>query len=261
MKVTFLGVGSAFSRKYANSNILVESGAVKLLIDCSHSAPRALEEYGLSLKDVTHVFITHLHADHIGGLEEYAFQAKLFYNRKPVIMTTETLLDRLWHASLRGGLEFFEEKPGHSQPLTLQDYFNPKPVAPESWFTIGKNPGLRIRPHPTNHVQAMECYGLEVEELPEGQEKRFFFSGDTKFDSNLILHGVQTSSLIFHDCQLYDLGKDNERGVHASYQQLLTLPDDVRRRMWLYHYEDTPLPDAEKDGFAGFITELQSFVI
>ena len=261
MKITFLGVGSAFSRKYANSNILLESGPVKLLIDCSHSAPRALERLGLSLKDITHVFITHLHADHIGGLEEYAFQAKLFYNKKPILLSTKTLLHRLWHASLRGGLEFFEETPGQSQALSMEDYFEPTPVPAQAWFSIGTNPGIRVFPHPTNHVKGMECYGLEIEELPGGRKNRFFFSGDTKFDAEFIKRGVASSSLVFHDCQLYDLGRQNEQGVHASYRQLQILPDDVRRRIWLYHYEDTPLPNAKKDGFAGFISELQSFEV
>ncbi len=261
MKVTFLGVGSAFSRKYATSNVLVESGSIKLLIDCSHSGPRALEKYGLLLKDITHVFITHLHADHISGLEEYAFRSKLIYKQKPVLLTTDALLDRLWTASLRGGLEYIEKTPGNSYPHTLHDFFHPKPVVSQQWSPIGENSGLRIYLHPTNHVKAMESYGLEVEELPGGQAKRFLFSGDTKFDPDLIMHGVQACSQIFHDCQLYDSGKDNELGVHTSYQQLLGLPDEVRRHMWLYHYGDTPLPDAEHDGFGGFITELQSFTL
>ncbi len=68
MKVTFLGAGSAFSRKHGNSNLLIESGGIKLLIDCSRFCPPTLEEYGLSSSDITHIFISHLHADHIGGL-------------------------------------------------------------------------------------------------------------------------------------------------------------------------------------------------
>jgi len=46
MKITFLGVGSAFSKKNASSNLLVESGDIRLLVDCGHSAPASIAEYG-----------------------------------------------------------------------------------------------------------------------------------------------------------------------------------------------------------------------
>jgi hypothetical protein len=29
--------------------------------------------------------------------------------------------------------------------------------------------------------------------------------------------------------------------------------------MWLYHYQDGPLPDAKADGFAGFVNQGQTF--
>jgi ribonuclease BN (tRNA processing enzyme) len=261
MKVTFLGVGSAFSRKNDNSNLLIESGNIKLLIDCARSGPPALEKYGLSLKDVTHIFVTHLHADHVGGLEEAAFMTRLVYKQKLIILSTASLLERLWAHSLSGGLEYIEEIPGNLSPQTLSDFFTLQPVTARQWLTLIENPGLRLYLHPTDHVRGMESYGLEIEEVPGGREKRFLFSGDTKFDNDLIRHGFQSCSSIFHDCQLFNSGKNNRLGVHASYHQLVQLPAEIRGRMWLYHYGDTrPLPDAKHDGFAGFVTGLQSFI-
>jgi ribonuclease BN (tRNA processing enzyme) len=259
MKVTFLGVGSAFSRKNAKSNLLIESGDIKLLIDCACSSPCSLEKCGLSLKDISHVLVTHLHADHINGLEEIALMMKFVYKQKVILLTTDSLLDRLWNYSMRGALEYIEQIPGEATPQTIEDFFILEPVIAQQWFTIGENSGLRLYLNPTNHVKGMESYGLEVEEPPGGREKRFLFSGDTKFNSDLIMHGVQSCSQIFHDCQLFDTGENNRLGVHASYQQLMQLPAEIRRQMWLYHYGDTQLPDAKSDGFAGFITELQTF--
>ncbi len=259
MKVTFLGVGSAFSRKNASSNLLIESGNIKLLIDCGRSGPPALEEYGLSLKDVTHVFITHLHADHVGGMEELAFMTRLVYKKKVMLLSTDSLLNRFWNCSLSGGLEYVELTPGEAISQTLNDYFALEPVAAQQWVTVGDNSGLRMYLHPTNHVKGMESYGLEIEERPGGKEKRFFFSGDTKFDRAFIMHGYQSCSCIFHDCQIFDAGENNRLGVHTSYNQLLQLPPEVRRHIWLYHYGDISLPDAKGDGFLGFLTRQQSF--
>ena len=259
MKVTFLGVGSAFSRKNANSNVLIECGEIKLLIDCSKTCPPALEHYGLTIKDITHIFITHFHGDHTSGLEEMAFMTRLLYQQKITLVSTASVLNRLWDTSLRGPLEYLELTPGSTELQTLDDYFIRHPVPPRQWQSLRENPGLRIHLHPTNHIKGMESYGLEVEEYPGGKEKRFFFSSDTKFDRKLIDHAHQSCSLIFHDCQLFETGDNNRLGVHASYQQLKQLPPDIRQKMWLYHYGDTPLPDAQKDGFAGFVKSFQSF--
>jgi len=260
MKVTFLGVGSAFSRKHGNSNVLVESGKIKLLIDCSRYCPTLLEEYDLSTKDITHIFVTHLHADHIGGLEEIAIMAKFVYKHTLTLLATDSLLSRLWEKSLCGGLEYIEQTPGDLSPQTLSDFFILKPVDAQKWNTIGQNSELCLYLHPTDHVKGLESYGLEIEETPGGREKRFFFSGDTKFDNDLIAHGIQSSSCVFHDCQLFDTGKGNSLAVHASYPQLMrNLPVEMRKHLWLYHYGDTMLPDAESDGFAGFVKKFQSF--
>ncbi len=259
MKVTFLGVGSAFSNINGSSNILVESGDVKWLIDCSFTCPGSLKKFGLSLKDITHILITHLHSDHISGLEQVAFITRLVHKKAPTLVTTESLMDRLWRNSLSGGLKYIEETPGDSDPQTLSDFFVPRPVVPGQWFHPDGNPGLRARIHLTDHVKGVETYGLEVEETPGGRDKRFFFSGDARFDRKSIIEGVRSCSLLFHDCQLFDFGMDNRGGVHTSYNQLKRLPASTRRHVWLYHYGDTPLPNASGDGFAGFVSVHQSF--
>lgn len=261
MKITFLGVGSAFSRKNANSNVLIESGEVKLLIDCARSCPPSLEQYGLSLRDITHVIITHLHSDHITGLEEMALMSKLIYKHKPIIISTSSLLERLWDASLRGGLEYIEIIPGDKTQLFLKDYFELRNTLPKEEFVIGKVPELKICMHPSDHVLGMESYSIEMEEAPGGKTKRFFFSGDTRFDKEMILYGYETCTYLFHDCQLHDSGKYNQLGVHASYNQLCTLPQEIRKKIWLYHYGDKLLPNVEEDGFAGLVTHHQSFLL
>lgn len=262
MKVTFLGVGSAFSRKYGNSNVLVESGTIKLLIDCPRSCPPALEEYGVAFKEITHILVTHLHADHISGLEEMAIMAKFVYKHTLVLLSTDSLLSRLWEKSLSGGLEYIEQTPGELRRQTLRDFFSLAPIDAQTWTMIGSDSDLRLYLHPTDHVKGLESYGLEVEEVPGGRAKRFFFSGDTKFDRDLITQGIQSSAYVFHDCQLFDTGPDNSLAVHASYPQLMrNLPVELRQHLWLYHYGDTVLPEAERDGFAGFVPRLQSFTL
>ncbi len=260
MKITFMGVGSAFSRKNATSSILVESGAIKLLVDCGNPIPNSVEACGLSLSDITHIFITHLHADHIGGLEQMALMCRLFHNYRPKLLSTSTLLKRLWNCSLRGGLEYVEATPGDETPQSLDSYFDPIVLEPQQWISLEDEEPLQIWLHHSNHVKGLEAYSVELCEDPSLETRRILFTSDTRFNEPLIRYGVEACTYMFHDCQLFDSGENNHLGVHTSYNQLLGLPADIRQHLWLYHYGDSPLPNAKADGFSGFVEHFQTFV-
>jgi ribonuclease BN (tRNA processing enzyme) len=70
LEVFFVGVGSAFTKRQYQTNLLLVKGNDHLLIDCGTKCTQALYELGLPITDVRNFLITHSHADHIGGLEE-----------------------------------------------------------------------------------------------------------------------------------------------------------------------------------------------
>lgn len=258
MKLTFLGVGDSASLDNSNSNLLVESGDIKLVIDCGRSAFASVDEYGSSLSEITHILLTHIHNNSTGGLEEGAFMTKFVFKYKISLLGTSTLLDRLWQCSLRGGLEYIEEVPGDLRRHSLEDYYQISPLAANQWQAL--SPNFRVCLHSTPHIQGVESYGVEIEETLDGVQRRVFFSGNTKLSLSHLEKKASQCSLIFHDCQLRDLNKDQVE-KHASYQQLSTLAPESKEKMWLYRYEDGPHPDAQKDGFAGFAKHLQSFTL
>jgi hypothetical protein len=47
--------------------------------------------------------------------------------------------------------------------------------------------------------------------------------------------------------------------VHSHYDDLVSLPQTVRSKTWLYDYQPTGLPDVISDGFRGLVTAGQSF--
>ena len=69
MRLIFLGTGSAFTLENYQSNMLVEAQEGLLLIDCGGDARHSLARRGWTALDITDIYISHLHADHIGGLE------------------------------------------------------------------------------------------------------------------------------------------------------------------------------------------------
>jgi glyoxylase-like metal-dependent hydrolase (beta-lactamase superfamily II) len=62
IKLTFLGVGSAFAKRNYQTNLLIENGE-SLLIDCGCNAFRSLGEMKKNPAEIDNFFITHLHAD------------------------------------------------------------------------------------------------------------------------------------------------------------------------------------------------------
>ncbi len=66
MKITLLGTGSpeAYARR-ASSGYLVEIGDDKILLDCGGGVFDRLLQSGRMPSDITHLFFTHLHTDHM----------------------------------------------------------------------------------------------------------------------------------------------------------------------------------------------------
>ncbi|HCX29091.1 MAG TPA: MBL fold metallo-hydrolase [Blastocatellia bacterium] len=70
-KVTLLGTGTPIPMvERFGPSILVEAGSEKLLFDCGRGAAIRLWQLHIPMRDVTAVFFTHLHSDHIVGFPD-----------------------------------------------------------------------------------------------------------------------------------------------------------------------------------------------
>jgi ribonuclease BN (tRNA processing enzyme) len=257
MKITFVGVGGAFAgADQFQSNLLITSDSgKKLMVDCGNLAPLAYRELGITNANVggeiDGIFITHQHADHIGGLEWLLFCT--FFNptlkgKKPKLFTTNSLMRKLWNTSLKGGLESIE-----GRLMTLDDYFDCQPVRKNSVFVWE---GIEFRPVQTVHVmngfKIVESYGLMITP-PSG--KKVYFTGDTQFCPHQIEAFYKQADVIFHDCETYPFHSK----VHAHYDFLKTLKPEFKGKMHLYHYGPDPKQPAIEDGFLGFVKKGQTF--
>ncbi len=68
MDITVIGCGNAFSERNFNQSFVVEEDGRKLLIDCGYQVPTALRASGIDFKKIDDIYISHLHADHNGGV-------------------------------------------------------------------------------------------------------------------------------------------------------------------------------------------------
>jgi ribonuclease BN (tRNA processing enzyme) len=250
-KLIFLGSGSAFSvGTNFQSNALLKKDEHLFLIDCGSDIRHALHEQGYGAKDITDVFITHLHADHAGGLEWLALSHFFPHNkRKPRLHILSTLVDDLWNKVLAGGLNTLQ-----GEVAKLTTYFDVNIILPNTSFEWQ---GIAFQPVQTVHIYDQFCiaptYGLMI----TNNHFKTYFTADTQFGIYQMLTFYEMADLIFHDCETSEFYS----GVHSPYEKLCTLDETIKAKMWLYHFNAPPLPDAVRDGFRGFVQKGQEFIL
>lgn len=251
--VIFLGTGSSFTLKnYQTNMLLVMDNGYKLLLDCGSDVRHALKTHAdLTYLDIDGVYVSHLHADHIGGLEWLAFACKFDPRRKakPDLWVSRFLVDDLWNRSLSGGLASLQNETN-----TLDTYFNVKVIEKNNGFTLDNLYFTLIQTiHILNGFTVEPSFGLMVGTLAG---RRVFFTTDTQFCPAQIMDFYKSADSIIHDCECTPF----KSGVHAHFNDLATLPPEIKEKIWLVHYQDTVLDNAEEwekkvedAGFCGFV--------
>lgn len=231
MKITFIGCGDAFSIHNGNNSALVELEKTNLMIDIPDSNYGRIGNLGIEYSDIDHLFITHLHGDHINGLERFAYYRKFATpivkpekaNKKTVLYIADVLYDGLWD-SVKNGLGITTE--GF---LTLEDYFEVVRIDTTTKetpsFTIE---GTSFQLIGVNHVPTMPVFGLYA-------ENHFYYSADSTFDENHILTYLPTVKCFFHDMHFFS----QELTVHASYRDFVHLSEEQKDKIFAMHYDDS----------------------
>jgi len=262
LEVVFLGTGTAFASELNQTNFLIIKGDTHILVDLGMTGPKALAEVGLKAEDITTILPTHSHADHIGGIEYLALRNRYVAipsgRPKITMISTDEYHTILWNESLRGGLEY-NEITSEGKRLTLEDYFNLQLATPvpgtlnRPLYRI-KYGEITLELFHTNHIpgaaeftrDAFITYGLMIDD-------RVFVSGDTKFDTDLIEHYGPKAEFIFHDASLMP------NAVHASINDLKTLPKSIREKMMLMHYQDETRDEHASD-FSGLAKQQVRYI-
>lgn len=253
LSLFFIGTGSAFSKKYFQTNFLIVKGNDHILIDCGTLCTYALEKtYNTPITSIQNIFVTHPHADHIGSLEEFALAGRYIAKKKPNLIINNRFKKLLWKQCIKGGLHYSED--GH---MKMHDYFNQ--IKPE---LITKKPfeiyetdigSINLKIFRTRHIttksktfrRSQLSYGILI-------DNRILCTGDSQFRPEYLeyFQNKYPVELIIHDCDVTGYAE----GVHASYRQLATLDNATKAKMMLVHYNSSAEQKTpETDGFKGFV--------
>jgi ribonuclease BN (tRNA processing enzyme) len=172
VKLTTLGTGTiSLTPGRGCAAHLVEAGGVRLLLDCGSGTAHRMAALGVDWWGVTHVALTHFHADHVGDLPTLLFAYK--------------------HA----------RRPGREAPLTLvgpagtSALLDRMAAAFGDWVRVPGFP-LHVRELPPGEGEELgDGVRLEARKVPHTEESvaysivrggaRVTYTGDTGFDAGL----------------------------------------------------------------------------
>ena len=236
MRLQFLGSGDAFgSGGRFNTCMLVESEAVRFLLDCGASSLMAMKRYGVSPNSIDTILITHLHADHFGGLPFFILDAQFSKRRTPLTIAGPSGLRRRLPEAMD---VFFPGSPKIVQEFEIRIL----ELEPRVQATIGK---MAVTAYVVSdrHVAHTPSFALRVEvdgriltysgdadwcpELAEAAHEADLFVCEAYFCEKEIRYHINLKTLEKH---LPEIGAKRVILTHMS-NDMLARSDTIRYEM------------------------------
>jgi len=231
MKIHVIGCGNAFSSESFNQSFVVEEDGRRMLIDCGMQTPQALVTARYKPEDIHDIYVSHLHSDHVGGLEYFAF-SRYDWSRHPRSWTEGSyaprlfgnvqLLRDLWDKTLRGGLESME-----GFVSSLQTFFEPVPIEPNKRFRWqGWTVDLIQQIHIMSGSVIMPAYGILFSR--EGRKAVYFVTDSQHCSPRQIEEYYKRADIIFQDCECAGVDMRFEEGAktYRKNRALRSWPTD-----------------------------------
>ena len=209
-----LGVGSSQAVELGSAAAVIERDSAPLLmIDCGQEALTAhLARYGAPPDAV---FITHVHMDHVGGLERLFYKLYFdparrgrtrLYVPASVVPHLQSRLADYPGVLAEGGANWW-------------DAFQLVPVSRGFWHA-----GMWFEVFPVRHHLPDTAFGLRL-------QGSVVWTGDTRPIPEMLARHAAADELIAHDCAL--VGNPSHSGVDDLEREYDAA---LRARLLLYHY-------------------------
>lgn len=210
VKVTLLGTGTPKLRiERFGPSTLVEAGPEKLLFDCGRGATLRLQQLSVLPRDVTAMFLTHLHSDHIVGIPDQWLTGWLGGRTGPFRIlgpagTKEMManLEKAFLADIRFRIE--DEKLDPQGAAVLAEDITEG--------VVYEKDGVKVTAFEVDHGPIIKpALGYRI----DYRGRSAVISGDTRFSENLIKFSKGVDLLV-HE-------------VAAAKEELMNKSDAVRK--------------------------------
>ncbi|MCB9638600.1 MAG: hypothetical protein H6728_02375 [Myxococcales bacterium] len=225
-EILVVGVGDAFSVQHYGTSFLLRKGDFVCGVDCPDLYRRALHMHAFphqnDILDAQHLdalILTHLHGDHVNGLEMVAAYLRFVHHKKLKLYTSKEVIQDLWSRRLSVSLGTMWDGRGY-QTLSVEDYFELIELPWQVPVQVG--PWKVTTRRTVHHIPTM---ALKIED----GEHSFGHSCDTAYDPELI-DWLAQNELFFHEA--------NFGPAHTPIEKLQALPLEIREKLRLVHYSD-----------------------
>jgi ribonuclease BN (tRNA processing enzyme) len=175
------------------SNLLSLDGQ-QIVVDCGLGVTRGLIDQGMQLRDLSLIFITHLHSDHyleLGPLLHTAWTAGL---KTPVVVWGPLGLDDYWRgfvASMKADIDLRIEDEGRPDLRNLVTF-----QVIDAGAVLDKD-GIVVRAIRTIHPPLIDSFALSF----QTNRAHVVFSGDTAYMPDLAAF-ARGADLLIHEAML-----------------------------------------------------------
>ena len=197
-RVTLIGTGVPPSDGKAASSILVEAGKQKMLFDVGRGSSINVGKYGLKLSDITKVFITHLHGDHVLGLADFWLSSYHKSNGKR--QETLDIYGPIGTKKMTKGLEnAYEDVIKYWIPYAKPGFLVEE-ISDDS--IVFEEKDLKVIAFRVEHSQTTNADPFGYKIIYKGRS--VVISGDTGYSSNLVRNAKDTDLLLHEVFMIID---------------------------------------------------------
>lgn len=190
LKVTLLGTGTPRpSIERFGAATLVEYMNEKYLFDVGRGATIRLNQLGLSPSDINHLFITHLHSDHVTGYSDFWLTGWIWQRETKLNVYGPDGTSNFVNYICQAHSKDIEYRHAHTNIATHNLPAISKDI--EEGIVYDNN-DVKITAFRVEHGSVEDAFGYRF----ETSNHSIVFSGDTTFSKNLIRYGKKADLLI-----------------------------------------------------------------
>jgi phosphoribosyl 1,2-cyclic phosphodiesterase len=209
----FLGVGNAQAVELGSASAVIERDAQPLLmIDCGQEALTTYRDHYQRMPEA--VFITHVHMDHVAGLERLFYHTYFSEQRGKVRLYVPVTV-----------LPYLQQRIAEYPQIIAEgganwwDAFQLIPVTTSFWHEKVQFEVFPVRHHKPHTAFALRLKGSAV------------WTGDTRPIPEMLAEYADANEVIAHDCALH--GNPSHSGLSDLQREY---SPELLARCVLYHY-------------------------
>ena len=230
-EVVLLGTGTPVpsAQRYGPAT-LVRIAGMNLLFDAGRGVAVRLRQAGLTPDQIDHIFLTHLHSDHISAVDDVWITGWIWQRQQDLNVWgpdgTQAFVDNLRQA-YAADIDYRTTNVGLDKDRT---FINASDVTPGEFLSSN---GVKITAFLVDHKPVEPAFGYRI----EFGDRVIVISGDTTYSENLIKH-AQDADLLIHEIAGASEGllKRNKRlhkvmAYHTTPEQMIEVLAQTNPKM------------------------------